>query len=514
MRAQESSGKYLLLVQLVLSAALTLALFYPNLSASFGLVDDHQIIVNLGPDRQLPVSELPGRILASEAGLSQTGLARYRPAYWIIFFCEAALWGADPQMWYCLRLFLVFASVFTGWYLMARLFGRVFSAFSCLFLFTLPYWADIGARLGPAELYAVFGVSVYSLSFYKLWNGKAGVWWALLAFGAFISFGSKENFLFLVPVTAALFYRHRKEGRRLGAAGAASGIFIAATGVLIGTVVIVILSGSGADIYGGSVNPVERVAARLFSKWNIAAAFPLALSLLLPIGARRLRLSYSAQDHRRLILAELVLFFLWESQFFFYSGKLPTISRYDFPGMFILGLSYVFLVHALLKALEAKRAVRTAFAAIMAAAVLATSLAGSFFIHRVSVDNMIKTGRFISELERISLRLKSDPQTPVILESHYYYDFEPVISFSRYLFYYGVSNTAGVHFTGETGREDKSPLALMLTKRMEDLENGEKDIPQDRLPFRPYRPLKDNRCFSVSFSGEDTPGCIDLGRIW
>lgn len=504
-----------LLSQIIISAAFTVVLLYPNLFAYWGIIDDHEIIVNLGPDNEMSLSEIPSRLMESEAGLAKEGRARYRPAYWIINLTETALWDGDPLPWYGFRMLLIGTSVFLAWRLLSKLFGTVFSGISCLFLFTQFYWADIGARLGPAELYALFGLSLYCYCFYRIWKGGKDIWWAPLSLGAFIAYGSKENFLFLVPITAVLLYKRWKDNR-LSLAAVSSGVFVTITGCVVAGVVLFFLSRTGADIYGNSISPVERLVSRLFAPYSLMASIPFLASALLFAASKRLpEPCWAPFRYKTLFLIQLLLFTLWISQFFFYSGALPTGTRYDFPGMFIYGLSFLFLFYMVFKAIGRTAAARGAILAAFAAFVVFVQAWNGFLaIHEVSLKNMQKTRAFSRHMTRVASILKDEPATPLILESHTFGDFEPVVSVPRYLLYYGVENTVAVYFKERVMPRDKGPLSVMLVKMFQEFQNGDKSVPSGRLMFSPYRSLPDGKCFVLTFSGDSTLNCTDLGRIW
>lgn len=509
-----SDKKSLILLQFVISAVFTVALLYPNLYASFGIIDDHEIIVNLGSDNEMSFAELPSKLMESEAGFAKAGRSRYRPAYWMLYLTETAAWDGKPFLWYAFRLFLIGISIFIAWFLLSRFLGIIFGGISCLFLFTQIYWADVWARLGPAELYALFGLAVYCLCFYKLWAGRKDAWWVPLSLGAFVAFGSKENFLFLVPVTAALLFRQWK-CKKLTLTAVSSAAFVVVSGFVIGGIVLYMLSRTGVDIYGNNVSPAERVGFRLFAFQNLKACIPLFASALLYAASKRLSWTTAsgAFGYKTLFLVQLFLFALWISQFFFYSGLLPTHTRYDFPGMFIYGLSFLILIFMGYKAIG--RSAAKGAALVVFASVIAVQASNGFFaIQEASFQNMRKTVFFADNTARIISSLKVDPGAPVIFESHTFGDIEPLVSLSRYLYSHDIQNTAAVYFEERVIPQDRSSFGGMLAGRIEEFEKGDKTVPVGRLRFTPYEHLPEGKCFVISFSGNATLNCVDLGRIW
>ena len=75
--------KFIILIQALLSFWFAIIVLYPNLSARWSLMDDHEIINYMGVDHQLSFKEIPGMLMKTEAGFN-TGLARYRPVYFLI----------------------------------------------------------------------------------------------------------------------------------------------------------------------------------------------------------------------------------------------------------------------------------------------------------------------------------------------------------------------------------------------------------------------------------------------
>ena len=188
------------------------ALFYslynwlPLLDARWSIIDDHEIVAAIGIGDRLPFSEIPVALGKTEVG--NAGIAtRFRPSYYSLRFLEAATWGKQPQMWYAARIVIAvfFAVVLAGAGL--RLSGAIPTFGFLFFELSRPYWVDIFARLGPAETYAVFGVSLIMLGF--IVSTKKG-WRALpcffVALGIVVAAGSKENFIILAALPLWLIF--------------------------------------------------------------------------------------------------------------------------------------------------------------------------------------------------------------------------------------------------------------------------------------------------------------------
>ena len=511
--------------QALFSFIFVLLLLFPNLFASWGLIDDHQIIRNLGSDEKMGFSEIPEKLKQTEVFFTKERITRYRPAYWVANLTETAIWGGKAENWYRFRLLLIGTSIFITWYLLSKNIGLALSGIACLYLFTLPSWADTWTRLGPSELYALFGFAIYCLAFYKIWTYKSAKWWLLLAFGAILSFGSKENFLFLLPATVPLVYRIWKS-RKLTLLPAACTIFIMFSGLSIAVAVIVMLSRTGADIYGNSVNPAARFLPKLLARPNQIAAIPVLVSAVLLGGVffvrKRVPSLHSALPLlKKLFLAEVLLFTVWISQFFFYNGGLPFWNRYDFPGLFARDLGYFFLFSipfALLSIYKFRFNIWIKSVSLIALTVCVWFFfAGPGFMHiqNASVENLKKTQSFTKSVHKMIAALKNSPDIPVILHAHTVWDYEPVISFSRYIQTYGAINPVALFFEEQVIAEHMVEVERMLLKRMEGIsKTGDVSKIDDRLNFVSVNSVAGRPCFVVDFSGVSTRDCFNLGRIW
>lgn len=508
-----------IIFQALLSFVFVLLLLFPNLFASWGLIDDHEIIRNLGPDEQMGFSEIPYKLTQTEVFFANEGLTRYRPAYWIANLLETATWGAKAENWYRFRLFLIVTSIFISWYLLSKNLGLALSGIACLYLFTAPYWADTWARLGPAELYAFFGLALYCLAFYKLWTYDVSAkWWVLLALGAFLAFGSKENFLFLLPATAPLLYRIWKN-KKLTLLPITCSAFILVTGVFIAVTVLILLSRTGTDIYGNSVDPTARFLSKLFTKPNQIAIIPVLISATL-LGVATI-LKKNISTFKRLFFIESLLLAVWISQFFFYDGGLPFENRYDFPGLFVRDLAFFFLIYAPLTLLATsdfkfKGWVRTgALITLIIGTWYFYAWKGFIHIQTASAENLKKTHAFLKAVSQMITTLRSYPDVPIILHAHTVGDVEPLMSFSRYISIYGVTNPMAVFFEEKVIDNYTREIEWILFDKLKKLsETGYTSKIGRQFNFSPLSSITTDRCFAVGFSGTSDLNCLDLGRIW
>lgn len=106
--------------QAFFSFVFVLLLLFPNLFASWGLIDDHQIIRNLGSDEKMGFSEIPEKLRQTEVFFTKERITRYRPAYWLANLTETAAWGGKAEYWYRFRLLLIGTSIFITWHLLSK----------------------------------------------------------------------------------------------------------------------------------------------------------------------------------------------------------------------------------------------------------------------------------------------------------------------------------------------------------------------------------------------------------
>jgi hypothetical protein len=134
---------------IVLSAICLALVLGPALSSQFGPTDDHEIAMMLGPDRRLPLVDVPAEI----ARHLVEGNGRFRPVYWILRVLETSVWGWSPGAWYIDRLALAVATVGAGAWLAALFVPRSIAILTGLFVVIGPQ-AEAWFRLGPQEAYA------------------------------------------------------------------------------------------------------------------------------------------------------------------------------------------------------------------------------------------------------------------------------------------------------------------------------------------------------------------------
>ena len=206
------------LILFILVVVGLLGLYYPNLEAQWGIIDDHEVFSYLGDDLELHMNEiLPVLVKYTEIG-NYGKTTRYRPAYHFIRILESWLWGAKVHYWYFFRFLLLVTSVFLLWKSFQPFLGTIFGGLLTLMLISGSWMGNIFSRLGPSETYAFCGLSVYIYSSYKLFEhgGHRAIgikWWSIHTLACLVCIGSKENFLFMLPLAlvGALYAMYQTE---------------------------------------------------------------------------------------------------------------------------------------------------------------------------------------------------------------------------------------------------------------------------------------------------------------
>jgi hypothetical protein len=532
--------------QAVVSLVFAATLLFPNFSAKWGLIDDHDIIGHIGNHNALKFQEIP-EILFTKTEVGFPGkMARYRPAYYFVRLIEAAIWGKNPFFWYSFRILLFGISIFIAWRLLQRSFGVVMGGLSCLVLLSHGFWSDIWSRLGPNEAYCVIGVALYCFGFLNLWENKVSdktnLSWISLTFGAILAMGSKENFLLLLPTTAVLLYRVWRQ-HRLNIFSLFLNLFIFTFGTFVIIAVVLGLNNLGTDIYSNPVSPMSRyqvLKSGLFSSTQWKILLPLWISLV-AFGVSRVinnRLYQSNQmvtevleEAKRLIVIELLLVVLWYSQYVFYNGAWPLGIRYDFPGVLARDLMYIFLLYSPVRVLQRNNSYfrlrsvsHLLHVLLLGILILAFTQFGFNELKSINYESRInskRTQKFTESFLRISEEVRGNPATPIIFEIHSVWDYEPILSLQRFLFASGIKNPLFLNIHGLSEKTVNPGVETVLERRLHNIsENGTAYKNDDltlnsQVPFYPIRMIQQEaNCFVISFSGDSNVPCKDLGRIW
>jgi len=428
---------------------LTYLLIWCNLEAKFFLTDDHSIVhfMSLGSGGLVTLSDIP-QLLYHHTEIGQI-LPRFRPMYWTLLLTEVFLWGKNPTFWYVSRMVMFATSMILFWRPLAAWIGNLPAALVVLYCLTPGFWAEIWCRLGTNEAYAAFGTALFAYSSHRLLSSEtqiAGVrTWIFLILGAVIAVGSKENFAIVVPAAWVIVLIVWARGKMTGI-GICSIAAITSFGAWVSWRLAAGLSAAGADEYGRSVLPLQRIALasdsianilNAIGLWNLVGIIIFIIGLcFLVLSNDRIKPAIKVLGQFFIFCAALVLFYV--SQYVFYNGEWPCGSRYDFPGFLAMPLFWVGFAFFSLKFLQAMgmqieflRMIRAGL--IVGLIGLILSIGFDAFSVRCC-HTAYQGARSREKLDEIAHRVREQPNKPIILTAlGTPLVFEPVFSIRRFL---------------------------------------------------------------------------------
>lgn len=528
----------ILFCQYAISLSFACLLFFPFLSAQWGIADDHEIQYFLGKDAKMAFAEIPSMLLKeTEAGIPG-GSVRFRPVYYALRLTETAFWGGNLAGWYASRILTFSLFAFIAWHLLSRSLGIILGGVACLPLLFHSAWSDIFGRLGPSEAYAVLALSFYALAAVNLISAKqkekSARWWWLLAASSIVAIGSKENMLFLLITTAALTFNLWRK-KRVGCSAIIANVLIFGFGIFVFGALAVALKNQGIDIYGRTVMPVSRVQVLITEllspgQWKILLPLCLSSVSFVMINIIRTKLEVNSttdriyNELRKLVSIEVVLVLLWYSQILFYNGKWPGGTRYDFPGAIARDLAYIFMF---ISCYRLSASVIEEWSLSKKTRVMAMLLGGfaalfiiSFGIKSVKIvidDHQAKsanTVKFTQRVAAIATRLRENPGIPVIFISHSVNDFEALDSVRTLISYYGVNNPLALKIEGWSESSCPEDKLYLLRELMDISVNGQPQRARGLLSYTPLHRIEQApECFAVTFSGGASSRCRVIGEI-
>ena len=451
-------------------------------------------------------------------------LPRFRPSYYTLRFSEVALWGATPELWYGARvlIFLVFAIVLCG--LTLSVAGPMLSFGFLFFALSRTYWADIFARLGPAEAYAVLGFSMVAYGTARgIRHGWNMVAILLVALGVAIAAGSKESFLFLAVLPIWLLWTPAIQLKP--AQKAVLGMVIAFS-VWIAASIIRRVGSLGHDVYAQSVSVRSRLELmpNFFGRSDVQIWLAVILVAMIVSGFMRLlsrrdddlNLSVEARRLERDMFVASTLLVIFAVQYVFYSGKWPEVlsPRYLFPGKLAEHFAIFIAVAALVRfsQLSSPKSVLAWLLPFSVTSIfLGVSVVDLQANRQVSKQVTAATKEFTGKLDQGRSFLKANPTYPVILHSHSVSDYEPIFAMERFVRAEGIANPIAVKMSGYSSAGFTDPLLRGLARQIEKLQSTGR-------PDGAFVPLsavdKSKACYSFGLSGAPIADCSAGIRIF
>jgi hypothetical protein len=502
------------LMILILSLVASYVLFGENLRAFFWLDDDHEILRFVGNGHQSIFNFFD---LMRTTEVWQFGNSvRYRPGYYSMYILECLAWGARPQLWYLSRIFMCGIFIFSIFRLIKNFFGATLAAAFLIFAFSFDYWIDVWCRLGPGESYVALGLGIYFIGFLRAIN-RSKVDWASgisLTLGVLIAAGAKENMVILIfPQIYLTFVLWRRN-----AFTSVVPTLLISTFYILGIVsaVVATILKSKVDY---NQNPVT-LSARLKIFDNFFSLFDaqlvsiaLAMGLIYFLIAKAWRSTRNIQNAEVFVIQLASSFFLLASQFGFYNGVWPTGIRYDFPGMLVRPLIYLFTARLTIKILSQTvfqwhrvtahfPTASIALSSITLITVCTLNFKGIENIREGALRNVQRTTETHFKLEAIREKVSKDESIPIVFESfRAQKDYEAIVSLKVFLGALGVRNPIGIRIHGY----DQAPLAPAEKALAHSISSWAKD-------GYPVQTIK-GRCWSVDLSGDSNENCTKIVRF-
>lgn len=497
----------------------------PLLDAEWSIIDDHEVMWMIGTRDRLPLTALPGKLLATEVGRSDS--TRFRPSYYGARLLEAATWGKHPGAWYAMRFAVALVLAATLCSVCLAVAGPLPSLGFIPFALTRPYWADIFARLGPSETYAVLGVCAVVIGVRRgLVRGFGAIACTLVCAGTILAAGSKENFTLLALVPTLILVVHfARLSVRLRVLLFCALVYVA----WIVTHVVLALHAAGHDVYQQDVSPGGRMGLLLpfiqrpeVIAWLGGTLLLLLVAALMPARGPTSTAEPALQERTvRSATAVFGLLTLYATQFVFYFGRWPdgAVPRYLFPGMLAAQLALFLGAAALMRVVGGRlpsALLARALPFFLAIGYLTVASADSSVNRAASLRQVDDTRSFSGKMRAVTEYLRSHPESTLVLGSHSPWDHEPIFSIDRYVRAAGITNPIAVKLAAYgAGSFDASaaPLEHDLARQLEVLEQtGVTDISPDFVPFS--RAGTGKACFSLGLSGPPVESCAVGMRIW
>lgn len=508
-----------ILLLVFLSGALAALMFGANVKAQWWVVDDHEIAYFLGSDHVLSAGEIPERLLNDTEVGQYLQLPRFRPVYYAFRLLESWAWGVRPGLWYAFRIFIFAAFVGLFWYLISQKVGSIIGGFIALYMAIQIYWVDVISRLGPSEIYAVLGLSLFGWGVHIIYkSNKTMGWWCIFA-GALICSGAKENFLFLILPVAYIGWDFYKNGK-LNFVRAALLFGACVWMVWIGSTIVISTLSYGGDVYNNSVGMRDRVVIllQLFGRIDVIVLLSICVFLLLLRRSFHVKGSSLLESDREVVALAIIFTLIYISQIFIYNGEWPLGTRYDFPGLLVAPLMLVVLIAFAQKITTAIGWVRFRTSLILIS-VFGTCLLGFLQLNRIreirflNNRNVERSVTFSRKMEQIAdLGIQNPDHAFIIQADNPVWDYEPIFSYFRFLRFYGAKNRIAFLWAGRKPETYNNEFSISLASDLRDLSFYGKlplMVAGDEHDFMPFSEVdgSETKCILVLISGQPKKNC-------
>lgn len=419
--------------------AIAFFIFEPSLNSQWGILDDHEIMYFSPPSHPMGFIDLiPTLLTKTEINPSSTYL-RFRPVYYFFRLIEVRLWSSDsPFPWYLARIFIYIFFISVLYIFFKQFNGRLTGGVLAILVALFDFWNGIFSRLGPAETYAIIGISFFMIGVLILLRNKGSNFARfLLMVGTVISIGSKENMIIiLIPEIMVFGLFLRKPLKR--DIFSLLMIFISLlTTLWVGLTIIFRIKLYGADFYGKSIGILDRILIlNQYVAENYLLILFLGFILLIGIlGAVLKQIENLRIRFLNLTFGSIGIFLLIISQQFFYSGSIW--GRYNIPYALFLPFTLSLIANFLQNLPNNHNKYLSHLTTLGISAVIVL-----FFIHpgniktlrNISNEYAILTNQFASKLKEIKYFGSTNSDSAIVFYGNNPgNDYEKIISYIRFL---------------------------------------------------------------------------------
>ena len=488
--------------------ALSFALLGPLCNSKIALIDENDIPYYMGAAGKVTISQIPAVVMEkTEAGTFGES-SRMRPVAYTFRVIETALWGNEGKYWYTLRIIMFGAVIAITAWIYIRLVGVFLGIGLIAFTLSLRMWADIWARsTSPTEQYASVGTAVFaigSLIFVDRLKSKEplGASTILMSLGAIVAMGSKENMLILeVPLALALLVGIAKRG--LGTFG----IFFLLVCITVGLYIVSSIAWymhktNIQDIYGNNLN------AKVFTGYLMQKAyFLIIISGSVLICLKFIKKAWLEQNHISSLIDSIRIFMMWLivimliviSQQIFYTGRLPTHMRYDFPGMLAIPAIIVLVVLLSRRILDFWLPGRKFGGLINVAVGVALLVYASLVkweLPAAVAANVQRTRAFDEALTKTITEVSRRTDWPIVVRSYNPWDYEVVQALGILFVARSINNRRFlVHSIDEEGARTAFESDVLDRMLLDQSRDGQAE--RGYLPLKEFEKVANSGCFVI-----------------
>lgn len=492
-------------------------MFEPGLNSSWGIIDDHELLVYSPASHPLGFSEIIPTLLTKTEINPNSTVPRFRPAYFSLRLMETRIWSTKSAFpWYLFRIITFIFFITTVFLFFKRINGRIIGALLAFLISTFNFWNGIFSRLGPAETYAILGLSLFLVgTLILIRNRKSNIAWFLIMLGTISAIGSKENMVvFLVPeVYLAVIFLRKPIKKNIFPFAMLALSFLWTLWIF--TTVLLRIKANGSDIYENSVGLFGRLSILVsYVSHNLLLSIFIVVLLVGGIvGFLFIKNKSLKPGFLNLVFGSLGIIILISSQQIFYSGSIW--GRYNFPYALYLPFTISLAAYYLqnLPLFSKQYLYPLSSLAIGLVVIL-------FFIHpsnimlirRIAFEYDFKTHQFETTLHDIEYFLSTNSSSSIVIYGNKPEDdYERIISVIRYIRNDEYSNDIFVYSAPPVDYETTySKLNVSLEKEL--LQWSTKGKPEEGIkPIEEYYKKPDN-CLLISFS-EQHPGPIKCSSV-